>query len=96
LSLQLDVHLDRQPVTGRLRTAHGADVRFVGWFGFVEALAVGHCTRTTRAVAYLPPSRGAADRSGGAIRQLVAQLRLQNDGYASTMWISSTAAASRR
>ena len=38
LSVQLDVHLDRQPVTGRLRTRHGANERFVGWLGFVEAL----------------------------------------------------------
>jgi hypothetical protein len=38
LSVQLDVHLDRQPVTGRLRTTHGAEERFVGWLGFVEAL----------------------------------------------------------
>ena len=38
LSVQLDVHLDRQPVTGRLRTRHGADVRFVGWLGFIDAL----------------------------------------------------------
>ena len=38
LSVQLDVHLDRQPVTGRLRTASGADERFVGWLGFVDAL----------------------------------------------------------
>jgi hypothetical protein len=38
LSVQLDVHLDRQPVTGRLRTPHGADERFVGWLGFVDAL----------------------------------------------------------
>jgi hypothetical protein len=38
LSVQLDVHLDRQPITGRLRTALGAEERFVGWLGFVEAL----------------------------------------------------------
>jgi uncharacterized protein YbjT (DUF2867 family) len=38
LSVQLDVHLDRQPITGRLRTAHGADEGFVGWLGFADAL----------------------------------------------------------
>ncbi|HKA04665.1 MAG TPA: hypothetical protein VKD67_10055, partial [Acidimicrobiales bacterium] len=38
LSVQFDVHLDRQPITGRLRTAFGAEERFVGWLGFVEAL----------------------------------------------------------
>jgi uncharacterized protein YbjT (DUF2867 family) len=38
LRAQLDVHLDRRPVTGRLRTAQGADERFVGWLGFVAAL----------------------------------------------------------
>ena len=38
LRVQLDVHLDRQPVIGRLRTPHAADERFVGWLGFVDAL----------------------------------------------------------
>jgi uncharacterized protein YbjT (DUF2867 family) len=38
ISVQLDVHLDRQPVIGRLRSAQGADERFVGWLGFVDAL----------------------------------------------------------
>jgi hypothetical protein len=42
LSVQLDVHLDRQPVTGRVRTARGADERFVGWLGFVDALKRVH------------------------------------------------------
>jgi hypothetical protein len=36
--MQLDLRLDRQPITGRLRTEWGADERFVGWLGFVEAL----------------------------------------------------------
>jgi hypothetical protein len=38
LSVQLDVHLDRQPVQGRLRTPRGAEEPFVGWLGFVDAL----------------------------------------------------------
>ena len=38
LSLQLDLQLDRQPICGRLRTAQGADERFEGWLGFVDAL----------------------------------------------------------
>jgi uncharacterized protein YbjT (DUF2867 family) len=38
LMVQLELHLDRQPITGRLRTALGADERFVGWLGFVDAL----------------------------------------------------------
>jgi uncharacterized protein YbjT (DUF2867 family) len=38
LSVQLDLQLDRQPITGRLRTTGGADERFVGWLGFVDAL----------------------------------------------------------
>ena len=38
LSIQLDLHLDRQPISGRLRTEWGADERFVGWLGFVDAL----------------------------------------------------------
>jgi hypothetical protein len=38
LSVQLDVSLDSQPVSGRLRTEGGADEQFVGWLGFVDAL----------------------------------------------------------
>ena len=35
-------HLDRQPISGRLRSERGADERFVGWLGFVEALKRVH------------------------------------------------------
>lgn len=38
LSAQLDLQLDRQPISGRLRTEWGADKQFVGWLGFVDAL----------------------------------------------------------
>ena len=38
LRVQLDLDLDRQPVSGRLRTKWGADERFEGWLGFVDAL----------------------------------------------------------
>ena len=38
VSVRLDVYLDRQPTTGRLRTERGADEQFVGWLGFVDAL----------------------------------------------------------
>jgi hypothetical protein len=38
LRLQLDLHLDREPISGRLRTRRGAEERFVGWLGFVDAL----------------------------------------------------------
>jgi hypothetical protein len=38
VSVRLDVWLDRQPVSGRLRTERGADEQFVGWLGFVAAL----------------------------------------------------------
>ena len=38
LSVQLDLRLDCQPISGRLRTLGGADERFVGWLGFVDAL----------------------------------------------------------
>ncbi len=38
LRVQLDLHLDRDPICGRLRTECGADERFVGWLGFVDAL----------------------------------------------------------
>jgi hypothetical protein len=38
LRAQLDLHLDRQPISGRLRTEWGADERFEGWLGFIDAL----------------------------------------------------------
>jgi hypothetical protein len=38
LQVQLEVHLEREPVCGRLRGERGADERFVGWLGFVDAL----------------------------------------------------------
>ncbi|ADB49558.1 hypothetical protein [Conexibacter woesei] len=38
LVVQLELHLDRQPLTGRLRRAGGAEHAFVGWLGFLEAL----------------------------------------------------------
>jgi hypothetical protein len=38
LSVTLEVSLDRQPISGRLRTERGADEHFVGWLGFVDAL----------------------------------------------------------
>jgi hypothetical protein len=38
LRLQLDLHLDREPISGRLRTRRGAEEPFVGWLGFVDAL----------------------------------------------------------
>jgi hypothetical protein len=39
LRLQLELHLDREPISGRLRTRSGAEERFVGWLGFVDALS---------------------------------------------------------
>jgi hypothetical protein len=38
LGAHLDLHLDRRPIAGRLRTDRGADEPFVGWLGFVDAL----------------------------------------------------------
>ena len=38
LRLQLDLNLDREPISGRLRTRWGAEEPFVGWLGFVDAL----------------------------------------------------------
>jgi uncharacterized protein YbjT (DUF2867 family) len=46
LSCQLDVNLDRRPVTGRIRTPDGADERFVGWLGFVDAMKRSEQTST--------------------------------------------------
>jgi hypothetical protein len=39
LRLQLELHLEREPICGRLRCERGEDdEEFVGWLGFVEAL----------------------------------------------------------
>jgi hypothetical protein len=38
LRLQLELHLGREPITGRLRTGRGVEEPFVGWLGFVDAL----------------------------------------------------------
>ena len=38
LSVQLEVNLDRQPISGCLRPKRGAEEQFVGWLGFVDAL----------------------------------------------------------
>ena len=38
LRVQLELNLDREPISGRLRTGRGAEERFVGWLGFIDAL----------------------------------------------------------
>jgi hypothetical protein len=38
LRVQLELHMDREPITGRLRPERGSDQVFVGWLGFVDAL----------------------------------------------------------
>jgi hypothetical protein len=38
LTVRLELHLDRDPICGRLRTDRGGEEQFVGWLGFVDAL----------------------------------------------------------
>ena len=38
LRLQLELDLDREPISGRLRIRRGAEEPFVGWLGFIDAL----------------------------------------------------------
>jgi hypothetical protein len=38
LSVRLDLHLNHEPISGRLWTELGSEEEFVGWLGFVEAL----------------------------------------------------------
>jgi hypothetical protein len=38
LRLQLELNLDREPISGSLRTRRGVEESFVGWLGFVDAL----------------------------------------------------------
>jgi hypothetical protein len=59
LSAQLDLDLDRQPISGRLRTAWGADEEFVGWLGFVDALKrlrEGQAPSSEDPAAHQPPA----------------------------------------
>jgi hypothetical protein len=42
LSVRLEIHLDRRPISGRLRTERGPVEEFVGWLGFVDALGRLH------------------------------------------------------
>ncbi len=39
LHLQLELDVDRRPISGVLRTTDGAEERFVGWLGFLGSLA---------------------------------------------------------
>jgi hypothetical protein len=45
LRVQLELRLDHEPVTGRLRPERGADEEFVGWLGFLDALKRLHDPR---------------------------------------------------
>jgi hypothetical protein len=54
VSVRLDVWLDRQPISGRLRTERGADEQFVGWLGFVDALKRLHELEDQSATAERP------------------------------------------
>jgi hypothetical protein len=54
LAVRLELHLDRDPICGRLRTDRGAEERFVGWLGFVDALKRVHALE------------GRAEPAGGA------------------------------
>jgi hypothetical protein len=38
LSVQLELFLERRPISGRLSTERGTEERFVDWLGFVDAL----------------------------------------------------------
>lgn len=39
VTLRLELYVDRQPISGRLSTARGAEEPFVGWLGFFDALS---------------------------------------------------------
>jgi hypothetical protein len=47
LRAELELHLDRRPIGGRLRPEQGADEPFVGWLGFLNALKRLHDAATT-------------------------------------------------
>jgi hypothetical protein len=38
LRVELELHLNRQPIDGRLRPERGEEEAFVGWLGFADAL----------------------------------------------------------
>jgi hypothetical protein len=62
LSVLLDVYLDRQPISGRLRTEWGADEWFVGWLGFVDALKRLHERRAQSADQRVPADAAGEER----------------------------------
>jgi hypothetical protein len=57
LRVQLELHLDSQPVTGLLRSERGADEAFVGWLGFVDALKRLHEPRDAATIEREDPDR---------------------------------------
>jgi hypothetical protein len=48
LRVHLELHLDREPISGRLRPEDGAEEPFVGWLGFVDALKRVHESPSNR------------------------------------------------
>ena len=42
LRVQLELHVDREPISGRLVPEKGPEEAFVGWLGFVDALKRMH------------------------------------------------------
>jgi hypothetical protein len=47
LRVQLELHLNRQPIDGRLRPEGGEEEAFVGWLGFADALKRLHDAATS-------------------------------------------------
>ena len=76
LRVRLDLHLDRRPIRGRLRTEWGADERFVGWLGFVDALKRLHEveSRRTAEAGQLPVLRAAWRTAGPGDNRLTLKI----------------------
>ena len=62
LRLELELQLERQPISGCLRTPSGAEEQFEGWLGFADALRRLHDLAATPA--WVDPGDGRAPDAG--------------------------------
>jgi dihydrofolate reductase len=86
LQLQLELWLDRRPISGRLRTHKGAEETFEGWLGFTDALRRLHEQPAMSETGIEPAASadaagfGNTQKEGNAMRKITANLFISLDG----------------